>query len=216
MLLCLLLFYALFSHIIIYLWPLVKLAATCCLVREKGQRERHEYHVMMLWMWYVCLSEVLIDIKKHGNYLIYILVLISTIQYRFYQLCFDSNILVPVFVDMLLVSIHACSKPGEALIHFLNIHIWKIHPIDHYISTAIVLFSHEKIEHIFLHILLKRKNLLCIFDCSCLWMIMILCLHLSNVYNIMKCAIKDLKYMYSTGFNQESSIWLRWAKNGRG
>lgn len=87
----------------------------------------------------------------------YILVLISTIQYRFYQLCFDSNILVPVFVDMLLVSIHACSKPSEAPIHFLNIHIWKIHPIDHYISTAIVLFSDEKIEHIFLHILLKRK-----------------------------------------------------------
>lgn len=71
----------------------------------------------------MCLSEVLIDIKKHGDYLIYILVLISTIQYRFYQLCFDSNILVPVLVDMLLVSIHACSKPSEAPIHFLNIHI---------------------------------------------------------------------------------------------
>lgn len=133
--------------------------ASCNLLLSKEKRSKGKAWIPCDdgWMWYVCLSEVLIDIKKHGDYLIYILVLISTIQYRFYQLCFDSNILVPVFVDMLLVSIHACSKPSEAPIHFLNIHIWKIHPIDHYISTAIVLFSEEKIEHIFLHILLKRK-----------------------------------------------------------
>lgn len=128
--------------------------ASCNLLLSKGERSKGKAWIPCDDGW---ISEVLIDIKKHGDYLIYILVLISTIQYRFYQLCFDSNILVPVFVDMLLVSIHACSKPGEALIHFLNIHIWKIHPIDHYISTAIVLFSDEKIEHIFLHILLKRK-----------------------------------------------------------
>lgn len=93
----------------------------------------------------------------------------------------------------------------------------KIHPIVHYISTAIVLFSDGKIEHIFSPHFVETINLLSIFNFSCLWVIVILFLHLSNVYNIMRCAIKDLEvHVHFTELNQESSIRLRWAINQRG
>lgn len=82
----------------------------------------------------------------------------------------------------------------------------KIHLIVHYISTAIVLFSDEKIERIFLHILLKQK-IYCVYLIfhvyEWLWFYVFTWV---TCIIIMKCAIKDLKYMYSTGLNEECSV----------